>query len=184
MMRNNSDYKLIVIGCTAEGKRQKSSRIPITQPCVEEQIPVQNCATPAISQPPSNERVEESGSSSENVVIMTQKDNRSKRCSAVPKSLNRQKRGRTSVGERIADEISRMVTSSDRLCAVTPPTSMKDSYEICLEELQKIEELDEDTIIEAVKFLQDRQNAIAFMTLKGPLRLRWLRQNCGGRPDA
>ena len=92
---------------------------------MEEQIPVQNCVTPAISQPPSNERVEESGSSSENVVIMTQKDNRSKRCSAVPKSLNCQKRGRTSADERIADEISRMVTSSDRLCVVTPPTSTK-----------------------------------------------------------
>ncbi|RWR88487.1 hypothetical protein CKAN_01749900 [Cinnamomum micranthum f. kanehirae] len=163
------NLSIIYEGCMAEGKRQKSSRIPITQPCVEEKIPVQNCASPTISQPPSNERVEESGLSSENVVVMTQKDNRSKRCSAVPISLNRQKRDRTSVGERIANEISRMVTSSDRLCAVTPPTSTKDSYEICLEELQKIEELDEDTVIEAVKFIRDRQNAIAFMTLKGPL---------------
>ena len=84
----------------------------------------------------------------------------------------------------MAYEISRMVTSSDCLCAVTPPTSTKDLYEICLEELQKIEELDEDTIIEAVKLLRDGQNAIAFMTLKGPLRLRWLCQNCARRPDA
>lgn len=57
-----------------------------------------------------------------------------------------------------------MVTSSDHLCAVTLPT--KDPYEICLEELQKIEELNEDTIMKVVKFLGDRQNAIAFITLK------------------
>ena len=55
----------------------------------------------------------------------------------VLKSLNRQKRGRTSVGERIADEISRMVTASDCLCVVTPPTSTKDTYKKCIEELRK-----------------------------------------------
>ncbi|KAJ8620250.1 hypothetical protein MRB53_028779 [Persea americana] len=53
------NLSIIYDGCTAEGKQQKSSRVPITQPCVEEQIPIQICATPAISQPPSNERVEE-----------------------------------------------------------------------------------------------------------------------------
>ena len=41
----------------------------------------------------------------------------------------------------------------------------------CIEELQKIGELNEDDILKFVNVHKDDKNAIAFMALKGPLCL-------------
>lgn len=48
-------------------------------------------------------------------------------------------------------------------------------YRRCLEELQGIEELNDREFATAVNVLKDDKNAIAFMTIKGPRRLIWLR---------
>ncbi|KAF2322749.1 hypothetical protein GH714_030163 [Hevea brasiliensis] len=48
-------------------------------------------------------------------------------------------------------------------------------YQKCLEDLQKLEELDDTEFTKAVNVLKDDKNAIAFMTIKGPRRLMWLR---------
>lgn len=48
-------------------------------------------------------------------------------------------------------------------------------YQRCLEELQGIEELNDREFATAVNVLKDDKNAIAFMTIKGPRRLIWLR---------
>ncbi|KAK1352335.1 hypothetical protein POM88_053599 [Heracleum sosnowskyi] len=48
-------------------------------------------------------------------------------------------------------------------------------YQRCLEELQKIDELDDSEFLKAVCALKDDKNAIAFMTIRGPRRLIWLR---------
>ncbi|RWR97317.1 hypothetical protein CKAN_02674500 [Cinnamomum micranthum f. kanehirae] len=54
------------------------------------------------------------------------------------------------------------------------------AYELCMEELQKMESLEEETFMQAIEVLRDRQYAIAFMTLKEPMRLKWLKKKCGG----
>ncbi|KAI9182683.1 hypothetical protein LWI28_027831 [Acer negundo] len=58
-------------------------------------------------------------------------------------------------------------------------TSMSDEktlYQKCLEDLQKLEEeFDDNEFTNAVNVLKDDKNAIAFMTIKGPRRLIWLR---------
>ncbi|XP_021900483.1 uncharacterized protein LOC110816555 [Carica papaya] len=51
-------------------------------------------------------------------------------------------------------------------------------YGKCLEELQKLEELDDGEFIKAVNVLKDDKNAVAFMKIKGPRRLVWLRSLC------
>lgn len=48
-------------------------------------------------------------------------------------------------------------------------------YQMCLEELQRIDELDDSEFSKAVRALKDDKNAIAFMTIRGPRRLIWLR---------
>ncbi|XP_041010143.1 uncharacterized protein At2g29880-like [Juglans microcarpa x Juglans regia] len=48
-------------------------------------------------------------------------------------------------------------------------------YQKCLEDLQQLEELDDSEFTKAVNVLRDDKNAIAFMTIKGPRRLTWLR---------
>ncbi|XP_017254897.1 uncharacterized protein LOC108224712 [Daucus carota subsp. sativus] len=48
-------------------------------------------------------------------------------------------------------------------------------YQRCLEELQRIDELDDSEFSQAVCALKDDKNAIAFMTIRGPRRLIWLR---------
>ncbi|KAG7978191.1 hypothetical protein I3843_05G071800 [Carya illinoinensis] len=48
-------------------------------------------------------------------------------------------------------------------------------YQKCLEDLQQLEELDDTEFTKAVNVLRDDKNAIAFMTIKGPRRLTWLR---------
>ncbi|XP_039040845.1 uncharacterized protein At2g29880-like [Hibiscus syriacus] len=48
-------------------------------------------------------------------------------------------------------------------------------YQKCLEELQHLEELDDAEFTKSVNVLKDDKNAIAFMTIKGPRRLIWLR---------
>ena len=49
-MIHNFDYKIIILGCIADVKRQKSSLILIIQPVVEKQRFVPNYVTP-ITQP-------------------------------------------------------------------------------------------------------------------------------------
>ncbi|XP_065868025.1 uncharacterized protein At2g29880-like [Euphorbia lathyris] len=51
----------------------------------------------------------------------------------------------------------------------------KTMYEKCLEDLQKLEELDDTEFSKAVSALKDDKNAMAFMKIKGPRRLIWLR---------
>lgn len=48
-------------------------------------------------------------------------------------------------------------------------------YQRCLEELQRMDELDDSEFSKAVCALKDDKNAIAFVTIRGPRRLIWLR---------
>ncbi|KAM7510039.1 hypothetical protein LguiB_008914 [Lonicera macranthoides] len=47
-------------------------------------------------------------------------------------------------------------------------------YEKCINDLQNMEELNKNEILKSLSILRDEKNAIAFLKLKGPLRLAFL----------
>ncbi|XP_058100558.1 NAC domain containing protein 50-like [Magnolia sinica] len=101
----------------------------------------------------------------------------------LPSATRPEIRGRPSNGHALVGEISRMDMLSDRPSAPTQPPVASDhySYATCLEELQQLEGLDDVDLVQAVEVLKDLKNAVAFMTLRGTLRLNWLRMKCRGR---
>lgn len=56
--------------------------------------------------------------------------------------------------------------------SITPPKDPY-SYELCLEELQNTEDLENEILMQAIEVLRDRQYAIAFMNLKEPMQLHY-----------
>ncbi|KAL5998862.1 hypothetical protein ACLOJK_009810 [Asimina triloba] len=131
----------------------------------------------ATTQTTSPSKENNDSSISEQDVSGSGEDERRKRPQgAPPSSMHPEKRGRSSNDQAALEALQRWTNQ-------TFPHSTKSpySYAACLEELQRLEGLDEIDSVQAVEVLKDHQNAIAFMTLKGMLRLNWLRLRCRGR---
>ncbi|RWR73157.1 hypothetical protein CKAN_00141300 [Cinnamomum micranthum f. kanehirae] len=157
-----------------------SNNVPFTQPLTEEQISSHNISNPKTLFPDSDERLEDINSSS-NDDMGIEHLNRNRSRAIKTTTTPRQKRFKTTMGDRLCEEISKMVASTDRLNSVNSiPPKDPYAYELCMEELQKMESLEEETFMQAIEVLRDRQYAIAFMTLKEPMRLKWLQKKCGG----
>ena len=79
------------------------------------------------------------------------------------------------VGETIENALYEIFSATKFKAMQRNECNEKTMYQKCLEDLQKLEELDDTEFTKAVNVLRDDKNAIAFMTIKGPRRLTWLR---------
>ncbi|QHN99337.1 hypothetical protein HN51_034501 [Arachis hypogaea] len=91
-----------------------------------------------------------------------------------PSESFRKKRAHCKFGETIENVLYEVFTAA-KCKAKQRNEANATMYKNCLVELQKLEELDEFEFAKAVNALKDDKNAIAFMTIKGPRRLTWLR---------
>ncbi|KAK1278771.1 hypothetical protein QJS04_geneDACA007255 [Acorus gramineus] len=97
-------------------------------------------------------------------------------------SYGRKRKARLMKQSRTAAALKRAMSS--RLSSISRPVetakpSDEFSYRQCIEVLQTLKDLDVDECVDAVTILKKKTNRIAFMTLKGELRLRWLRKELG-----
>ncbi|RDY09678.1 hypothetical protein CR513_05921, partial [Mucuna pruriens] len=92
-----------------------------------------------------------------------------------PAESIRKKRAHLKIGETIENTLYEVFTAAKSKAKQRNAPNSTTMYKNCLEELQKLEELDDDEFAKAVNALKDDKNAIAFMTIKGPRRLIWLR---------
>ncbi|KAL5788829.1 hypothetical protein ACOSP7_005778 [Xanthoceras sorbifolium] len=100
-----------------------------------------------------------------------------KRKSVAQTASGRKKRAFCNTSETIIENALYEMFSAATFKAVqrTSMSEEKTLYQKCLEDLQKLEELDDNEFTKAVNVLKDDKNAIAFMTVIGPRRLIWLR---------
>lgn len=87
----------------------------------------------------------------------------------------RKKRAYFNASETIENALYEMFSAATFKAAQRNSSSEKTLYQKCLEDLQNLEELDDTEFTKAVNVLKDDKNAIAFMTIKGPRRLIWLK---------
>lgn len=100
---------------------------------------------------------------------------RKKRKSEAPTMSGRRRRPCYKVRETIESALYEMFCAANLKAMQRNALNEKTMYQKCLEELQKLEELDDLEFTRAVNALKDDKNAVAFMTIKGPRRLIWLR---------
>lgn len=98
-----------------------------------------------------------------------------KRKSIGPSASGHKKRACDNVGETLENALYEMFSVATFKAVQRNALNEKTMYQKCLEELQKLEQLDDTEFTKAVSVLRDDKNAIAFMTIKGPRRLMWLR---------
>jgi hypothetical protein len=90
----------------------------------------------------------------------------------------RSKRARSSSGQ-VAHALHELAEVSKQLARPNEEeVSSINLFAQCLNELQQLDGLDENSMINAVTVLKDDKNATAFLTLKGTLRLAWLHSEC------
>ncbi|KAL2329076.1 hypothetical protein Fmac_022503 [Flemingia macrophylla] len=92
-----------------------------------------------------------------------------------PAESIRKKRAHLKIGETIENTLYEVFTAAKSKAKQRNASNATTMYKNCLEELQKLEELNDNEFAKAVNALKDDKNAIAFMTIKGPRRLTWLR---------
>ncbi|XP_027355449.1 uncharacterized protein LOC113865234 [Abrus precatorius] len=92
-----------------------------------------------------------------------------------PAESIRKKRAHLKIGETIENTLYEVFTAAKSKAKQRNASNSTTMYKNCLEELQKLEELDDNEFAKAVNALKDDKNAIAFITIKGPRRLTWLR---------
>ncbi|KAJ9132710.1 hypothetical protein P3X46_033548 [Hevea brasiliensis] len=98
-----------------------------------------------------------------------------KRKSVAASASGRKRRACDNVGETLENALYEMFSAATMRAVQMNAMNEKAVYQKCLEDLQKLEELDDTEFTKAVNVLKDDKNAIAFMTIKGPRRLMWLR---------
>lgn len=98
-----------------------------------------------------------------------------KRKSVPPRASAHKKRVCYDAGETIENAIYEMFSAVKLKALERHSSNERSLYQKCLEELQQLEELDDAEFTKSVNVLKDDKNAIAFMTIKGPRRLIWLR---------
>ncbi|XP_057965962.1 uncharacterized protein At2g29880-like [Malania oleifera] len=97
-----------------------------------------------------------------------------KRKSIAPTTFDHKRRA-YEIGDKIEHALHEIFSSAKFKAVQNNGLNEKTLYQKCLEELQKIEELDDSEFVKAVNVLKDDKNAIAFMTIRGARRLIWLR---------
>ncbi|KAJ6402955.1 hypothetical protein OIU84_014962 [Salix udensis] len=98
-----------------------------------------------------------------------------KRKSIGPSASGRKKRACENIGETLENALSEMFSAFTFKAMQRNASNEKAVYQKCLEQLQKLDEFDDTEFVKAVNVLRDDKNAIAFMAIKGPRRLMWLR---------
>lgn len=98
-----------------------------------------------------------------------------KRKSIAPSASGHKKRACENIGETLENALYEMFSAFTFKAIQRNASNEKAMYQKCLEELQKVDEFDDTEFVKAVNVLRDDKNAIAFMTIKGPRRLMWLR---------
>ncbi|KAA8536002.1 hypothetical protein F0562_028480 [Nyssa sinensis] len=98
-----------------------------------------------------------------------------KRKSLGPTISGCKKRACIKMGDKIENVLYEILSAAKFKAVQKNGLDEKSLYQKCLEELQRVEELDDTEFTKAVNVLRDDKNAIAFMTIKGPRRLSWLR---------
>lgn len=98
-----------------------------------------------------------------------------KRKSIGPSASGHKKRACENIGETLENALYEMFSAFTFKAIQRNASNEKVMYQKCLEELQKLDEFDDTEFVKAVNVLRDDKNAIAFMTIKGPRRLMWLR---------
>eukprot|EP00262_Sarcandra_glabra_P017707 TRINITY_DN6157_c0_g3_i1.p1 TRINITY_DN6157_c0_g3~~TRINITY_DN6157_c0_g3_i1.p1 ORF type:complete len:547 (+),score=84.06 TRINITY_DN6157_c0_g3_i1:3-1643(+) len=125
------------------------------------------------------ENTEDEDSNPKEGIPLEEHDKRGESTPAV--TPHHKKRKQMSVGNRIADALENPASVSKQLVQPVQTLTTNDSnfsYVRCLEELQKLDGLDEEEMVKAVDLLENEKSAIAFMTITGPRRLAWLRYKC------
>lgn len=98
-----------------------------------------------------------------------------KRKSIGPSASGHKKRACENIGETLENALYEMFSAFTFKAIQRNASNEKAMYQKCLEELQKLDEFGDTEFVKAVNVLRDDKNAIAFMTIKGPRRLMWLR---------
>ncbi|KAJ6739233.1 L10-INTERACTING MYB DOMAIN-CONTAINING PROTEIN-LIKE ISOFORM X1 [Salix koriyanagi] len=98
-----------------------------------------------------------------------------KRKSIGPSASGHKKRACENIGETLENALYEMFSAFTFKAMQRNASNEKAVYQKCLEQLQKLDEFDDTEFVKAVNALRDDKNAIAFMAIKGPRRLMWLR---------
>ncbi|ERN13628.1 hypothetical protein AMTR_s00049p00087900 [Amborella trichopoda] len=94
----------------------------------------------------------------------------------------RGKKVRSSLTSRLAATVENLVRAdmSTSQTVQKPIENKEFSYKKCLIELQQLDNLNQSGRVQTIDLLANEKVTIAFMTLKGELRLDWLRSKCHG----
>ncbi|KAB5561440.1 hypothetical protein DKX38_006397 [Salix brachista] len=98
-----------------------------------------------------------------------------KRKSIGPSASGHKKRACENIGETLENALYEMFSVFTFKAMQRNASNEKAVYQKCLEQLQKLDEFDDIEFVKAVNVLRDDKNAIAFMAIKGPRCLMWLR---------
>lgn len=98
-----------------------------------------------------------------------------KRKSTAQAASGRKKKAISNITKAIETALYEIFSAATFKAMQRTSMSEKTLYQKCLEDLQKLEELDDDEFSKAVNVLKDEKNAIAFMTIKGHRRIFWLK---------
>lgn len=112
---------------------------------------------------------------SDSIVRINNTQPKKRKCFAPTASGHKKRAYAYKVGETIENALYEIFSATKFKAMQRNECSEKTMYQKCLEDLQKLEELDDTEFTKAVNVLRDDKNAIAFMTIKGPRRLTWLR---------
>ncbi|KAB2097517.1 hypothetical protein E1A91_A01G180100v1 [Gossypium mustelinum] len=156
-----------------EGERTTCKSMPNTAPMITEEG---NSNTETVrSSEPTNvpTQVVEGTLDSDSIIRISDKQPK-KRKSEAPRASAHKKRVCYDAGEPIENAIYEMFSAVKMRALQRDASSERTLYHKCLEELQHLE-LDDAEFTKSVNVLKDDKNAIAFMTIKGPRRLIWLR---------
>lgn len=172
-------FSYSLVGIAAEGRDHLLTLCP--EPLDQRSAP-STPRSPFISASPFNdiqEDVDERNSSSEEEEELPPETSwqERKRRSVTPSSMHDNKRSRESMEIRrtATNGGDSLMVSSDTHPIQTSPLANFSWYNKCLVELQAIKELSQNEKVKAVKILGDEKWAVAFMTLRGTLRVAWLR---------
>jgi hypothetical protein len=159
-------------GERANGKYQFPSGVPVK---TEEEN--SNTETVRSSEPTNLPTQVVDGALDSDSIIGTNDIQHKKRKYFSPTASSRKKRAcfAYKVGETIENVLYEIFSAAKLNAMQRNASSETTLYQKCLEDLQQLEELDDTEFTKAVNVLRDDKNAIAFMTIKGPRRLTWLR---------
>ncbi|XP_022763073.1 uncharacterized protein At2g29880-like [Durio zibethinus] len=157
-----------------EGERTTGKCIPNGVPVITEEG---NSNTETVrSSDPTNvhTQVVEGTLDSDSIIRICDKQPK-KRKSVAPRASAHKKRACYDAGETIENAIYEMFSAVKCKALQKDASNERTLYQKCLQELQQLEELNDAEFTKSVNVLKDDKNAIAFMTIKGPRRLIWLR---------